>query len=85
MSSFLEKPQLHEGWINGGFFVCQPDLLDYIDGDSQMLEREPIERLVGAGELMAYKHDGFWKCMDTKRDRDVLEQFYKEKKFIWAK
>ena len=73
VSSFQEKPQLHEGWINGGFFVCEPELFNYIDDDTQMLEREPLEKVLQAGELMAYKHDGFWLCMDTKRDRDILE------------
>jgi len=76
ISSFQEKPQLHEGWINGGFFVCNPELFDMIDDDTQMLEREPLERVVDAGELMAYKHDGFWHCMDTKRDRDLLEDMW---------
>ena len=76
VSSFQEKPQLHEGWINGGFFVCEPELFDYIDDDTQMLEREPLEKVVQAGELMAYKHDGFWHCMDTKRDRDILESLW---------
>ena len=74
--SFEEKPQLHEGWINGGFFVCQPELLDYIDNDNQMLEREPLERVVNDGELMAYKHEGFWHCMDTRRDHDLLESLW---------
>jgi glucose-1-phosphate cytidylyltransferase len=76
--SFQEKPQLHEGWINGGFFVCEPDVLDYIDGDSQMFEREPLERVVGTGQLMAYKHQGFWHSMDTKRDRDLLESLWEQ-------
>lgn len=78
IASFQEKPQLHEGWINGGFFVIEPEFLDLIDDDSQMLEREPIERAVDAGELMAYKHNGFWHCMDTKRDRDLLESMWKQ-------
>ena len=60
ISSFQEKPQLHEGWINGGFFICEPQIFDLIDDDSQMFEREPLERVVEAGELMAYKHQGFW-------------------------
>jgi len=76
VSSFQEKSQLHEGWINGGFFVCQPELFDYIENDSQMLEREPLERLVSEGEVMAYKHSGFWHCMDTKRDKDLLENMW---------
>jgi len=78
VSSFQEKPQLHEGWINGGFFVIEPEFFDLIDDDTQMLEREPLERAVKAGELMAYKHQGFWHCMDTKRDRDLLESMWEK-------
>ena len=76
--SFQEKPQLHEGWINGGFFIIEPEFFDFIDDDSEMLEREPLERAVLAGELMSYKHPGFWHCMDTKRDRDQLESLWVE-------
>jgi len=76
VSSFQEKAQLHEGWINGGFFICEPEVLNFIDNDSQMFEREPLERIVTAGELMAYKHHGFWHCMDTKRDRDLLDSLW---------
>ena len=64
--------------INGGFFVCEPELFNYIDDDTQMLEREPLEKVLQAGELMAYKHDGFWQCMDTKRDRDILESLWSQ-------
>lgn len=78
VSSFQEKPQLHEGWINGGYFIIEPEFFDLIDDDSQMFEREPFERAVDAGELMAYKHQGFWHCMDTKRDHELLEK-------MWAK
>ena len=76
--SFKEKPQLHEGWINGGFFVIEPGFFDLIDGDGVMLEREPLERAVALGELMSYRHNGFWHCMDTKRDHELLES-------SWAK
>ncbi|MEO8172304.1 MAG: glucose-1-phosphate cytidylyltransferase [Sediminibacterium sp.] len=76
VTSFQEKPQLHDGWINGGFFVIEPGFFDLIDGDSTMLEREPLEKAVKAGELMAYRHDGFWHCMDTKRDHDLLESLW---------
>jgi glucose-1-phosphate cytidylyltransferase len=76
VSSFQEKPQLHEGWINGGFFICEPGVFDFIENDSQMFEREPLERLVKAGQLMAYKHHGFWHSMDSKRDRDILESLW---------
>ena len=83
--SFEEKPQLHEGWINGGFFVCQPEFLDYIDNDNQMLEREPLERVVNDRELMAYKHEGFWHCMDTRRDHDLLESLWESGAPPWVR
>lgn len=78
VTSFVEKPQLHEGWINGGFFVCQPEIFDLIDDDSQMFEKEPLERAVELKELMAFKHDGFWQSMDSKRDRDLLESIFED-------
>ena len=74
--SFKEKPQLHEGWINGGFFVIEPGFFDLIKDDSIMLEREPLEIVANLGELMAYKHFGFWQCMDTKRDHGLLEELW---------
>tara|TARA_B110000003_G_C16603868_1_gene516732 strand:+ start:649 stop:1410 length:762 start_codon:yes stop_codon:yes gene_type:complete len=83
VSNFQEKPQLHEGWINGGYFVINPEFFEFIDGDSTMLEREPLEKATQAGELMAYKHDGFWHCMDTKRDHELLESLW-EKGAPWA-
>jgi len=83
ISQFVEKPQLHDGWINGGFFAMEPEFLDLIDGDETMLEREPLTRATEAGELMAYRHDGFWHCMDTKRDHDLLESLW-EKGAPWA-
>jgi glucose-1-phosphate cytidylyltransferase len=76
VASFQEKPQMHDGWINGGYFVVEPNFFDLIDGDSTMLEREPLERATLDGELMAYRHDGFWHCMDTKRDIEVLEALW---------
>jgi glucose-1-phosphate cytidylyltransferase len=76
--SFHEKPQLHDGWINGGFFVLEPAFFDLIPGDSTLLEREPLEEASQAGELMAFRHNGFWHCMDTKRDHELLES-------LWAK
>lgn len=76
--SFKEKPQLHEGWINGGYFVVEPTFFELIAGDSTLLEREPLELAAKMGELMVYRHEGFWHCMDTKRDHEVLEA-------IWAK
>ena len=74
--SFKEKPQLHEGWVNGGFFVIEPGFFDLIEGDQTMLEREPLEKAANSGELMAYLHKGFWQCMDTKRDHEMLETLW---------
>ena len=71
---FKEKDIMDEGWINGGFFVMEPKFLDYIKNDSTFLEKEPLEKASKAGQLFAYKHEGFWQCMDTKRDKDKLEK-----------
>ena len=76
--SCKEKPQMHDGWINGGYFVVEPEFFDLIAGDSTMLEREPMEQATKAGELMAYRHEGFWHCMDTKRDHELLESLWTE-------
>ena len=78
VKSFKEKPQTGKGWINGGFFVIEPEFFDFIDGDQSILEQEPLERVTAAGELMAYQHEGYWQCMDTKRDRDTLENLWRE-------
>ncbi|MDB2676335.1 glucose-1-phosphate cytidylyltransferase [Amylibacter sp.] len=78
VTSFKEKPQMHDGWINGGYFVVEPEFFNLISGDSTLLEKEPLEQAVEAGELMAYHHDGFWHCMDTKRDLDLLEGIWAE-------
>ena len=72
VSKFCEKPQLGGGWISGGYFIFQPDIFDHIESASTMLEREPLERLSKAGQLMAYRHHGFWQCIDTKRDLDLM-------------
>lgn len=82
--NFKEKPQLHDGWVNGGFFIIEPSFFDLIDDDNIMLEREPLERATKAGELMAYRHDGFWQCMDTKRDHDLLEAMWARGDAPWA-
>jgi len=74
---FKEKDIMDEGWINGGFFVMEPKFLDYIKNDSTFLEKEPLEKASKAGQLFAYKHEGFWQCMDTKRDKDKLEKILK--------
>ncbi len=70
---FTEKPQTAEGWINGAFFVLEPGVFDYIDGDETQWEHEPMERLARDGQLMAYRHECFWQCMDTLRDKRLLE------------
>jgi len=80
---FKEKPSLKQGWINGGFFVIEPKFLDYIQGDDTVLEKEPLEKIAQESELMAYLHDGFWQCVDTKRDKDNLENLLKENKDLW--
>ena len=74
---FKEKDIMDEGWINGGFFVIEPKFLDYIKNDSTFLEKEPLEKASKAGQLFAFKHEGFWQCMDTKRDKDKLEKILK--------
>jgi len=73
---FTEKPQAGEGWINGGFFVLEPQVLDMIDGDDTLWEHEPLENLAGEGQLMAYRHGDFWQCMDTLRDVQLLEKLW---------
>lgn len=83
VSEFTEKPQLGEGWINGGFFVMEPQVLDYIEGDETILEREPLERLAGEGQLAAYRHDDFWQSMDTLRDVRLLEQLWENGSAPW--
>ena len=70
---FTEKAIEYGGWINAGFMVLEPKVIDYIDGDATFFEREPLERLARDNQLAAYKHSGFWKCMDTLRDKQVLD------------
>ena len=83
VKSFQEKPQVSLGWINGGFFVCEPSFIDTIDNDETILERDPLENAAKQNQLMAYKHEGFWQCMDTKRDKDLLEELWHNKKAPW--
>lgn len=78
ISNFLEKPKGDGAWINGGFFVCEPQVLDYLTDDQTIFERAPLEKLAKEGELFSYKHHGFWQCMDTLRDKNYLND-------IWAK
>ncbi len=77
---FKEKSSIDEGWINGGFFVIEPEIFKYINNDKTYLERGPFERIAGLGKLVAFKHNGFWQCMDTLRDKEILEK--KIKKFL---
>jgi len=81
--SFKEKPQITQGWINGGYFVIEPEFFDLIEGDSTILEKSPLEKAAQIGELMSYKHNGFWQCMDTKRDRDLLEDLWETDNAPW--
>ena len=76
VSYFKEKSRLDEGWINGGFFVMEPEFIKFIKNDNTFLEREPLERVTKKRQLMAFRHTGFWKCMDTKRDKDELEDIF---------
>jgi glucose-1-phosphate cytidylyltransferase len=85
ISHFQEKPNGgdHQPWINGGFFVLEPETIDYIDNDDTVWEREPLENLAKSGELVAYKHTGFWQPMDTLRDKNVLEELWQSGKAPW--
>lgn len=76
IAQFSEKPQTAEGWINGAFFVLEPGIFDYIDGDNTQWEDEPLERLAADGELFAYKHESFWQCMDTLREKHLLQKLW---------
>ena len=80
---FTEKPQVGEGWINGGFMVCEPEVLRYLDGDSNSLERDALECLTADHQLAAYRHDGFWQCMDTMRDVRLLESHWQSGAAPW--
>jgi glucose-1-phosphate cytidylyltransferase len=81
--SFAEKPEALDGWINGGFFVFEPGVLNYVAGDATVLEREPLESLAAAGQLMAYRHEGFWQMMDTIQERRLLEELWKSGGAPW--
>ena len=80
---FAEKPKDGDGWINGGYYVFEPQVLDYIDGDSTALEREPMERLAAEGQLMAYRHEGFWQMMDTLQEKLLLESLWNTGNAPW--
>lgn len=83
VTSFKEKPQVNQGWINGGFFVLSPKVFSYIDGDQTTFEAEPLERLAAEGQLKAYLHGGFWQCMDTVRDREKLNEMWESGNAPW--
>lgn len=80
---FLEKPEGDGAWINGGFFVCEPEVFDYLEDDKTIFEREPLENLASDGELYAYRHTGFWKCMDTLRDKSQLNRLWETGQAKW--
>jgi glucose-1-phosphate cytidylyltransferase len=83
VESFAEKPKGDGAWINGGFFVLEPGVIDYIEGDSTVWEREPMENLARMGQLQAWRHDGFWQAMDSLRDRMVLEDLFARGNAPW--
>ena len=83
VAEFFEKPEHAEGWINGGFFVLQPQALDYVDGDSSVWEHGPVDRLADAGQLVGYRHNGFWSCMDTLKEKNYLEELWASGQAPW--
>jgi glucose-1-phosphate cytidylyltransferase len=83
VDSFMEKPKGDGAWINGGFFVCQPEVFNYIDGDATVFEKQPMERIAAEGEMKAFNHAGFWKPMDTLRDKHELEEDWANQKAKW--
>ncbi len=83
VNSFIEKPIGDNGWINGGYFVCQPEIFDYLENDSTIWERKPLETIASKGELCAYQHRGFWHAMDTLKDKQELEKLWQEGKAPW--
>ena len=83
VTEFFEKPQAGEGWINGGFFLLNTKSLDYIDGDETIWERDPVERLAHDGHMMGFRHDGFWSCMDTLKEKNYLEELWQSGKAPW--
>ena len=85
VNSFQEKPQTGQGWINGGYFVIEPEFFELIEKDMTILEKKPLERAAQMGELMAFRHKGFWQCMDTKRDLDNLEELWLSGKVPWKR
>jgi glucose-1-phosphate cytidylyltransferase len=83
VAEFTEKPQIGEGWINGGFMIFEPGLFDYLDSDDSSLEADALERLAADRQLAAYRHHDFWQCMDTLRDKRLLESLWHERRAPW--
>jgi glucose-1-phosphate cytidylyltransferase len=83
VTEFTEKPQIGEGWINGGFLIFEPEIFNYLEGDHSSLEADALERLAADRQLAAYRHDGFWQCMDTLRDKRLLESLWQEGRAPW--
>jgi glucose-1-phosphate cytidylyltransferase len=83
ISTFIEKPQIGEGWVNGGFIVVEPALFDYLHGDEDSLESNAFEQLAAEGQLAAYRHEGFWQCMDTLREKRLLEAYWQSGEAPW--
>ena len=83
VSEFTEKPQIGEGWINGGFFVFEPRILNYLKDDDTSLEADALEQLAREGQLAAFRHESFWQCMDTPRDKRLLESLWNEGRAPW--
>ena len=82
--NFSEKPQTQKGWINGGFFVFEPEIFNYLKDDQTILEKDPLIKLSSDNKLAAFEHNGFWHCMDTKRDKLILDSYCKNKKPPWV-
>ena len=83
VNSFIEKPKGDGGWINGGFFVCEPEVLEYIDNSQTTFEKEPLEKIAKEQQLVSYQHYGFWQCMDNQRDRKFLEEKWSKNEALW--
>ena len=83
VSEFSEKPQIEEGWINGGFMILEPEVFKYLDKDQSILERDGLERLAADGQLAAFRHNGFWQCMDNLREKRLLEKLWQEGEAPW--
>ena len=83
LNSFVEKPKGDNSWINGGFFILEPGVFEYIDGDNTVWEKEPFEKLLKKREINVYKHSGFWKCMDTLRDKTILDEMWNQEDVPW--